>query len=87
MAGCSRAYGEPASGTGHPFDGLWYWALPEGQIEVDFLIKSGKRYVAIEANAKRKYRETTAGLFFPRQQLTHEVYVCIVLAEQASACP
>ena len=47
-----RAYGEPASGTGHSFDGLWYWAPTEGQIEVDFLIKSGKRYLAIEAKAK-----------------------------------
>lgn len=47
-----RAYGEPASGTGRPFDGLWYWAPTEGQIEVDFLIKSGRRYVAIEAKAK-----------------------------------
>jgi predicted AAA+ superfamily ATPase len=47
-----RAYGEPASGTGHPFDGLWYWAPTEGRIEVDFLITSGKRSVAIEAKAK-----------------------------------
>ncbi|MFM8708112.1 MAG: ATP-binding protein, partial [Planctomycetia bacterium] len=47
-----RAYGEPASGTGHPFDGLWYWAPAEGRIEVDFLIKAGKHYVAVEAKAK-----------------------------------
>ena len=47
-----RAYGEPASGTGHPFDGLWYWAPAEGRIEVDFLVTSGKRRVAIEAKAK-----------------------------------
>lgn len=47
-----RAYGEPASGSGHPFDGLWYWAPSEGQIEVDFLIKAGKSFVAVEAKAK-----------------------------------
>jgi uncharacterized protein len=47
-----RGYGEPASGTGHPFDGLWYWAPAEGQIEVDFLIKAGKHFVAVEAKAK-----------------------------------
>jgi len=40
------------SGTGHPFDGLWYWAPAEGQIEVDFLIKAGRQYVAVEAKAK-----------------------------------
>jgi predicted AAA+ superfamily ATPase len=47
-----RVYGEPASGTGHPFDGLWYWAPAEGQIEVDFLVKAGRRYVAVEVKAK-----------------------------------
>lgn len=47
-----RGYGEPASGTGHPFDGLWYWAPSEGQIEVDFLIKAGRSFVAVEAKAK-----------------------------------
>jgi predicted AAA+ superfamily ATPase len=47
-----RAYGEPASGTGHPFDGLWYWAPAEGQIEVDFVIKAGAGFVAVEAKAK-----------------------------------
>ena len=47
-----RAYGEPASGLGHPFDGLWYWAPTEGQIEVDFLIQTRKRFVAVEAKAK-----------------------------------
>lgn len=47
-----RAYGEPVSGTGHPFDGLWYWAPSEGQIEVDFLIKAGTGFVAVEAKAK-----------------------------------
>ena len=47
-----RAYGEPASGTGHPFDGLWYWAPTDGQIEVDFLIQAEKRFTAVEAKAK-----------------------------------
>jgi predicted AAA+ superfamily ATPase len=47
-----RGYGESASGTGHPFDGLWYWAPSEGQIEVDFLIKAGKSFFAVEAKAK-----------------------------------
>ncbi len=47
-----RAYGEPASGLGHPYDGLWYWAPTEGQIEVDFLIQAGKRFTAVEAKAK-----------------------------------
>lgn len=47
-----RAYGEPAGASGHPFDGLWYWAPTEGQIEVDFLIRAGTRFTAVEAKAK-----------------------------------
>ena len=47
-----RVYGEPASSTGQSFDGLWYWAPAAGQIEVDFLIKAGPRYLAVEAKAK-----------------------------------
>jgi len=47
-----RAYGEPASGLPDPFDGLFYWAPAEGGIEVDFIVKNGRRFVAIEAKAK-----------------------------------
>lgn len=47
-----RAYGEPASGCGEPFDGLSYWAPTEGGIEVDFIVKTGREFVAIEAKAK-----------------------------------
>lgn len=47
-----RAYGEPASGLPDPFDGLSYWAPAEGGIEVDFIVKTGRRFVAIEAKAK-----------------------------------
>lgn len=47
-----RAYGEPTSGHQDPFDGLCYWAPAEGGIEVDFIVKTGRRFVAIEAKAK-----------------------------------
>ena len=47
-----RAYGEPAWGCGEPFDGLSYWAPTEGGIEVDFIVKTGREFVAIEAKAK-----------------------------------
>jgi uncharacterized protein len=47
-----RAYGEPASGLPDPFDGLFYWAPAEGGIEVDFIVKTGRRFVAVEAKAK-----------------------------------
>ncbi|NBX29650.1 ATP-binding protein [bacterium] len=47
-----RAYGEPASGCREPFDGLSYWAPTEGGIEVDFIVKTGRKFVAIEAKAK-----------------------------------
>lgn len=47
-----RAYGEPTSGRREPFDELCYWAPAEGGIEVDFVVKAGRRFVAIEAKAK-----------------------------------
>jgi uncharacterized protein len=47
-----RAYGEPASGCVEPFDGLSYWAPTGGGIEVDFIVKTGREFVAIEAKAK-----------------------------------
>ena len=47
-----RAYGEPASGCVEPFDGLSYWAPTGGGIEVDFIVKTGHEFVAIEAKAK-----------------------------------
>jgi predicted AAA+ superfamily ATPase len=47
-----RAYGEPGSGLGAEYDGLFYWAPVQGQGEVDFLIQRGKEYTALEVKAK-----------------------------------
>jgi hypothetical protein len=47
-----RAYGEPASGTGHSFDGLGCWGPADGQVEVDFVIHVDAGFVAVEAKAK-----------------------------------
>jgi predicted AAA+ superfamily ATPase len=47
-----RAYGEPGGGLGRPYDGLYYWAPAEGGTEVDFLVRRGGDFVAIEVKAK-----------------------------------
>jgi predicted AAA+ superfamily ATPase len=47
-----KAYGEPGSGLGLQYDGLYYWAPTEGDTEVDFLTKRGKEFTAIEVKAR-----------------------------------
>ena len=47
-----RAYGEPGSTLGLRHDELFYWAPTEGGTEVDFLIRRGKEFTAIEVKAK-----------------------------------
>jgi uncharacterized protein len=47
-----KAFGEPASGLGLRHDELFYWAPSEGGTEVDFLIRRGKQFTAIEVKAK-----------------------------------
>jgi predicted AAA+ superfamily ATPase len=47
-----KAYGESGSGLGVGHDGLFYWAPTEGGTEVDFLIKRGKEFTAVEVKAK-----------------------------------
>lgn len=48
-----RAYGDPATGLGRRYDGLFYWAPAEGAREVDFLLQRRKALVAVEVKAKR----------------------------------
>lgn len=47
-----KAYGESGSGLGLRYDELFYWAPSEGGTEVDFLIRRGKEFTAIEVKAK-----------------------------------
>jgi uncharacterized protein len=47
-----KAYGEPGCGLGLQHDELYYWAPTEGENEVDFLIKRGSEFTAIEVKAK-----------------------------------
>jgi uncharacterized protein len=47
-----KAYGEPGCGLGFRHDELYYWAPAEGGNEVDFLIKRGSEFTAIEVKAK-----------------------------------
>jgi uncharacterized protein len=47
-----RAYGESGCGLGLRHDEMFYWAPTEGGIEVDFLIRRGKEFTAIEVKAK-----------------------------------
>jgi predicted AAA+ superfamily ATPase len=47
-----KAYGESGSGLGLRYDDLLYWAPSEGGTEVDFLIRRGKEFTAIEVKAK-----------------------------------
>lgn len=47
-----RAYGDPDSALGPVHDGLFYWASASGATEVDFLVRRGAEFVAIEAKAK-----------------------------------
>jgi predicted AAA+ superfamily ATPase len=49
-----RAYGESGSGLGLRHDALSYWAPTEGDTEVDFLIRRGQDFTAIEVKAKER---------------------------------
>lgn len=46
-----RAYGESGSALGLRHDELFYWAPTEGGTEVDFLIRRGREFTAIEVKA------------------------------------
>ena len=46
-----RAYGESGSALGLRHDDLFYWAPTEGGTEVDFLIRRGKEFTALEVKA------------------------------------
>jgi len=48
-----RAYGDPETGLGSRYDGVFYWAPAEGAREVDFLLRRRKKLVAVEVKAKR----------------------------------
>jgi predicted AAA+ superfamily ATPase len=48
-----RAYGDPDQGLGRRYDDLSYWApAGPGTVEVDFVIRRGSTYIAIETKAK-----------------------------------
>ncbi len=47
-----KAYGEPGCGLGQQHDEISYWASTEGSTEVDFLIRNGDEFTAIEVKAK-----------------------------------
>ncbi|MBN1938117.1 MAG: ATP-binding protein [Candidatus Aminicenantes bacterium] len=49
-----KAYGEPGSGLGLQHDELFYWAPAEGGTEVDFLIRRGKEFSAVEVKARER---------------------------------
>lgn len=55
-----KAYGEPGSGVGFRHDELFYWAPAEGATEVDFLIRRGKEFMAIEVKAKENLSRATS---------------------------
>lgn len=52
IGGLLRAYGEAGSALGSAYDDLFYWAPAEGGTEVDFLIRRGKEFNAVEVKAK-----------------------------------
>lgn len=52
VASLLRAYGAPGTGLGRQYDELCYWAPASGGGEVDFLLRRGDRFTAIEVKAK-----------------------------------
>ena len=52
IAGLLRAYGDPGSALGLPYDAIYYWSPAQGGNEVDFLVQRGKEFSAIEVKAK-----------------------------------
>jgi predicted AAA+ superfamily ATPase len=54
VASLLRTYGDPDHGVGERYDELSYWAPSgPGEVEVDFVLRRGSAYTAIEAKAKR----------------------------------
>ena len=49
-----KAYGEPGCELGLKYDELYYWAPTEGGTEVDFLVRRGRKFTAIEVKAKKR---------------------------------
>lgn len=52
VANLLRAYGDPNSALGLPYDAIYYWSPAQSGNEVDFLIQRGKEFIAIEVKAK-----------------------------------
>jgi predicted AAA+ superfamily ATPase len=52
IANLLRAYGEPGSALGLPYDAIYYWSPAQGGGEVDFLIQRRQEFTAIEVKAK-----------------------------------
>jgi predicted AAA+ superfamily ATPase len=52
VANLLKAYGDPGSSLGLPYDAIYYWSPAQGGNEVDFLIQRGKEFNAIEVKAK-----------------------------------
>lgn len=52
IANLLRAYGDPDSALGLPYDAIYYWSPAQSGNEVDFLIQRGKEFSAIEVKAK-----------------------------------
>lgn len=52
IANLLRAYGDPNSALGLPYDAIYYWSPAQSGNEVDFLIQRGKEFIAIEVKAK-----------------------------------
>lgn len=52
IANLLRAYGDPNSALGLPYDAIYYWSPAQSGNEVDFLIQRGKEFSAIEVKAK-----------------------------------
>ena len=51
VGGLLKAYGEPGCGFGLQHDGMFYWAPAGGGTEVDFLVRRGKEFTAVEVKA------------------------------------
>lgn len=52
IANLLRAYGDPNSALGLPYDAIYYWSPAQSGNEVDFLIQRGKEFIVIEVKAK-----------------------------------
>lgn len=52
VANLLRAYGDPGSALGRPYEAIYYWSSAQGGNEVDFIIQRGKEFNAVEIKAK-----------------------------------